>query len=193
MESGVEAAGDAEIRSALKVYLSDAGVASGGLLIDELGLCQGCARVDLVLLDESLRGFEIKSERDVLTRLAGQIKIYNRVLDQVTIVAPGRHLPKIYNLVPDWWGILEVSQAPSGIQLATVRPAIMNPELDAYSISQLLWRAEVLEVLAGLGLDKGVLSKPRAVIWRRLVETHSLDEIRRIVRVRLRARGNWRN
>ena len=57
------------------------------IIIEELGLCQGEARIDLALVNGFIHGYEIKSERDTLERLPSQIEIYCRTLDTVTIVA----------------------------------------------------------------------------------------------------------
>src|SRR5579859_6616820 len=74
------------------------------LIVEELGLCQGIARVDLAVVNGSLHGYEIKSERDTLARLPGQTDIYNRALDFVTLVIAPIHSEKIGNIVPSWWG-----------------------------------------------------------------------------------------
>jgi len=39
------------------------------LIVEELGLCQGIARVDLAVVNGSVHRYEIKSESDTLTRL----------------------------------------------------------------------------------------------------------------------------
>ena len=49
-------------------------------IVEELGLCQGVARVDLAVVNGTIHGYEIKSERDTLTRLSGQAEIYNHII-----------------------------------------------------------------------------------------------------------------
>src|SRR5882724_5773501 len=80
--------------------------ASETLFIDELGLCQGNARIDLAVVNGSLSGYEIKSERDTLQRLPHQVEVYSRALDYVTIVASNSHIAKTIDLIPEWWGVL---------------------------------------------------------------------------------------
>jgi hypothetical protein len=58
------------------------------VLIDELGLCQGSARVDLAVVNGQFHGYEIKSERDSLRRLGAQADLYSRVFDRVTLILP---------------------------------------------------------------------------------------------------------
>ena len=73
---------DAEVRPALRTYLEQQELAHPDtLLIEELGLCQGQARIDLATVSGVLHGYEIKSNRDRLTRLASQAATYSRVLD----------------------------------------------------------------------------------------------------------------
>src|SRR6266511_802692 len=69
---------DAAIRPALRERLlrrhaTDADT----VLIEELGLCRGKVRVDLALVNGSLHGFEIKSDRDSLRRLSAQVGLYS--------------------------------------------------------------------------------------------------------------------
>ena len=78
---------DAEVRPALRTYLEQQESARPDtILIEELGLCQGRARIDLATVSGVLHGYEIKSPRDRLSRLASQAATYCRVLDRVTLV-----------------------------------------------------------------------------------------------------------
>src|SRR5690606_10827842 len=68
------------IRSALVERLR-AECAPGHVLIEELGIENGAARVDLAVAGGLLEGFEIKSDLDTLDRLARQMHAYHRVFD----------------------------------------------------------------------------------------------------------------
>jgi hypothetical protein len=74
------------------------------LLVDALGLCRGTVRVDLAIVNGILKGYEIKSERDNLTRLENQASVYSQVFDTVTLVAAERHLMAAKAIVRSWWG-----------------------------------------------------------------------------------------
>jgi len=185
---------DLDIRSALRRHLGRVHRHElGTLIIDELGLCSGTARVDMAVVNGSVNGYEIKSELDTLERLPSQQEIYNKTLDSVTIVASGPHLAKIEEMVPAWWGIRQAVAVDDGIQLDMIRPPGTNPAVDPLSIAQFLWRDEVLAALQALGLDEGMRSKPRRLLWRKLVESIGLDELRDLVRNYLKARENWRS
>ena len=57
---------DVDIRRALRTRVRDSDDMKEALVVDELGLCQGRARIDLAVVNSSLHGYEIKSERDTL-------------------------------------------------------------------------------------------------------------------------------
>src|SRR5262245_23419683 len=75
------------------------------LIVQELGLRHGAARIDIAVVNGHLDGFELKSDCDRLDRLPSQREIYNSVFDHITLVAGTRHLETASNIVPDWWGI----------------------------------------------------------------------------------------
>ncbi len=162
------------------------------LIISELGLCQGSARIDLAIINGSIHGYEIKSEKDTLIRLSGQQDIYNKVLDFVTVVASSCHLSKIEKLVPNWWGVIEAKCKNNKLTIVKVRPCKENATVEPTALVQLLWRDEALSILIQRNLHGGVVSKPRSIIWGRLVEYLSLGELRYEVRKKIKARQYWR-
>lgn len=185
---------DRDIRSVLRNRLNaEHSNDPDTLVMDELGLCQGIARIDIAVVNGSINGFEIKSERDTLDRLSGQQQIYSRALNQVTIVAGGSHIHKVLSSVPEWWGVERAEAAPNGIILMTLREPENNPSIDAYAVAQLLWRNEALSILTERGLEKGMLSKPRRALWTKLAADLQIDELCTVVRQQLKARVNWRS
>lgn len=184
---------DYEIRAALRNELR--GLHEGdadALIIEELGLCTGTARVDMAVINSSITGYEIKSDQDTLSRLPGQIEVYSRALDYVTVVACPAHVEKIVRLVPAWFGITEAQADGAAVALQRVRAGRKNPSVDPYALVQLLWRDEALSLLREFGLERGVKSKPRAAIWRRLADARPVEELGRRVRHQLRSRAGWR-
>lgn len=163
------------------------------LIVEELGLCQGDARVDLAIVNRLIHGYEIKSERDTLNRLSGQQDIYNKVLDCVTVVAGSRHLSKIKKIVPAWWGISEAKYKNKKLIIVEERPCKKNATVDPSALVQLLWRDEALSILRQRDLHRGTVSKPRNIIWERLVECLLLNELRDEVRKKIKTRQNWRS
>ena len=136
---------ESEIRIRLIETLICQAVGSA-IILEELGLCQGEARVDVAIVSEELEGYEIKSERDSLDRLESQIRTYNRVLDRITLVTCERHLAKAEQKIPRWWGLDVVHRTPTGLAIQTLRPAEQNAYLDPHAFVQLLWRDDALSV-----------------------------------------------
>jgi len=66
-------------------------------------------RADLVVANGTLSAFEIKSARDSLDRLDGQLDVYAQHFEQVTVVAATRHVSAVLACVPRRVGIWEVT------------------------------------------------------------------------------------
>lgn len=163
------------------------------LILDELGVCQGEARVDIAVVNGALHGYEIKSDKDTLERLPGQIEAYNRVFDTVTIVAGSEHLDKVFSMVPVWWGIsLATYVDSSDLLLQSLRIPQNNDSVDAFSLTQFLWREELLHLVHFYKLDKKVSKLPRFKIWALLAEKVPVSELKVYVRACLKKRQNWR-
>jgi len=160
------------------------------LIVEELAVCDGSARVDIAVLNGSLSGFEIKSERDSLSRLKSQTKSYERCFDTLTLVAPARHLNHARSTLPEWWGLTEVTEERARKwTLKTWRHPTANNGVDAASIIGLLWRSEIFAVLERYRLDRGIRSKPMVNARERLLEHLDVQSIREEVRLALKSRG----
>jgi hypothetical protein len=157
-----------------------------------MGLCQGLARVDLAMISSTIHGFEIKSASDTLERLEAQVAIYCRVLQRVTLVADEMHVPAVRAVVPRWWGMWQVSYERGRLAPRELRRPRDNPSIDPTALVQLLWRDEVIALLDQKKVLAGYRSKPRDVLWSRLIESVTLKELCRLVARQLRSRSSWR-
>lgn len=184
---------DSEIRAALRARLRSlhAGDAET-TIIDELSLCQGDSRVDLAVVNRSLSGYEIKSDRDTLARLPSQSHTYALCFDEVTVVVGSRHITACARSLPHWWGVWEAVRAGDGVRFRTVRRPKRNPRVSAHGLVQLLWKDELIESLRGMGLNASP-KKQRRELWAALVSACTVDQVSKIVRDRVRARGDWRS
>jgi hypothetical protein len=192
--SGAVAMRDRDVRRVLVEELRLIyGREPGTLIVGEFGLCQGNVRVDLAVVNGSLNGFEIKSDLDTLDRLPTQQEVYSKVLDTVTIVAGRKHVEKILVVVPPWWAIREAAMDAGRVTLSTVRPAQQNPQVDPFSLAQLLWRDEALRVIAEHRLAGAVRGKPRRFLWAILAANLTARELGEHVRQQIKARKNWRS
>jgi hypothetical protein len=164
-------------------------------IIEELGIAHGAARVDIAVVGGVIHGYELKSDLDTLCRLPEQMRIFNAVLDQITLVVGKNHLYKAINMVPDWWGIMiaKIADSSGVISFYNIREADENPEQDSAAIASLLWREEALNILEEMGSAKGVRSKARRLIYERLAMVLDHKTLRAKVRERLLTRVNWRS
>lgn len=187
---------DRDIRAVLKTELLRRYAKNGNtLVLDELGIRNGSARIDLVVVNHQLHGYEIKSDSDSLRRLPEQIRIFSGVMDRITLVVGYRHAYDALRMVPEWWGVrLAREDDRSGkVVLTSARFPRNNPEVELNAVAALLWRGEALSILEGMGAAKGVRSKPRTDIYRRLVEVSQPEYLCARVRQQLRSREGWRS
>jgi len=185
---------DRDIRLGLKEILLDKfKYEPDTKIINELGICQGKAIIDVAVVNGALHGYEIKSERDTLGRLTGQLQVYGKVFDTLTIVTGPRYIDRVQELIPDWWGVLQVEEQSGKVIFKTVREAHFNPCIEPFALVQLLWRDEALSLLKELGLAEGYSKKPRKEIWERLANSLPLQDLRFYVRQQLKSRRKWRS
>jgi hypothetical protein len=186
---------DPEIRGAVKntlllPFFSDPNT----LIVEELGLRHGAARVDIAVINGELHGYELKSDQDTLKRLPAQAATYNSVLDRITLILTPHHVDQATEMIPDWWGIiLAEGQLEDEINLRTIRSGAKNPSVSAIAIARLLWRDEALQLLAELGAIDGMRSKPRTRIYSRIIELIALPQLQDSVRNQLKSRKDWRS
>jgi len=162
-------------------------------IISELDVCYGNARIDVAVINSIITGYEIKSDSDTLQRLPKQIELYSKVFDKINIVSGTVYINKILNLVPDWWGVIEIISDNIGITgYNEIRQPALNKSIDAYSLSQLLWKSESLELLGQYSLSKGLSNKTIKTIWIAISNNIPLENIQEFVRFKLKNRLNCR-
>lgn len=187
---------DLIIRSALKKDLERRHARDDELrIIEELGVRHGTARIDIVVINGIMHGYEIKSDRDTLERLPEQMNEFNDVFDRLTLVVGKRHLYDAINLIPDWWGIMIAKvDRNNKVIFHTIRKAEDNKKQVGISIARLLWREEALQILEEKNKATGVRSKPRESIYERLANTLNVDTLKEKVRYTLLvSREDWRS
>jgi len=164
-------------------------------IIDELGVQHGSVRIDIAVINGIMHGYEIKSDRDTLARLPAQIEAYNAIFDQVTIVVGTKHFIDASKMIPDWWGIETAHiDEDESVFFNQIRKPAENPGQNNIAIARLLWRQEALDKLENLGKAEGVRSKPREVVYERLVSSIELKPLKQYVRSVLHSsRQDWRS
>ena len=182
--------GDADLRPALRsTLIAKHADQPETVILEELGVCRGRVRVDVAVVNGSLHGYEIKSERDSLRRLSVQVDFYGKVLDRATLVVGEGHLAAALDLLPAWWGVLSIHQTAHEPRFKTVRRGRQNPRKDPRSLVEFLWLDDALALLETRDVARGVRGKPRRFVWDRICEHFSVDEIAAAVRAQLMARA----
>lgn len=152
------------------------------VIIGELGIDHGKNRIDLAVINDAMHGYEIKSDRDTLTRLTRQSQAYTRVFDYLTLIASDRHLSSAAALLPRGWGLTQVSHDGRQFHFNPVREARLNQTPDVRTLLSLLWREETWAILESRSLGKGLKSATRSRMWTVLEQHLSLPEVQQVVR-----------
>lgn len=185
---------DLIIRSALKEVLEKRHAKDEkARIIEELGIQHGTARVDIAVVNGTLHGYEIKSDRDTLQRLPEQMDAFNSVFDKMTLVVGKTHLYEAINMVPDWWGITVAKiNSDSPVTFNLIREGELNKKQDSVSVARLLWREEALGILEETDEAKGFYSKTRDLIYEKLSAVLDQKILGEKVREALFLRKDWR-
>jgi hypothetical protein len=184
---------DIDIRSALhnKIlchYLRD----GESLIVDELKVCNGRSVADVAVINGTLSGYEIKSERDNLARLPDQVDSYGKVFDFMTIVTNHKHLPHISTEIPDWWGIWLIQEKDGEIVKTEIRTALINSNSDSFSLAQFLWKDELTDLIARKGLDVKMKNKRKWLLWEYVSRELNIQELKDEVRYYMKKRDGWK-
>lgn len=109
----------------------------------------GTCKADLVILNGTATVYEIKSERDSLTRLANQIENYRKVFASINVIASETHVDAVSAMIPAYVGIICLSPQ---YRIRTVRNAVNQPErVCPITLFESLRSAEANMVLKKLG------------------------------------------
>jgi hypothetical protein len=159
---------------------------SHDLILQEFG-CKP-ARIDVAVVNGSLHGFEIKSDSDSLTRLAGQVEQYCRVFDFVTLICGQKLFSAARKIVPGWWG-LRLARIENGmVTLTEIRRPKQNASQDEAALARMLWKDEALRCLRRNGYKSVTSQNSAGEIWgeaaRRLKVKTLADEVRSAIKAR---------
>lgn len=175
----------AELHSYLEFLYKDI---KDTIIVDEMRLCKGLSRIDVAVINGSIHGYEIKSEYDNLKRLYHQINYYNKSLEEITIVIDPKHQKEVIEIAPRWWGLLIAEHN----KLIIEREARKNPLLDNLNLLELLWKNELLAIMAKNNIIYYISyprKKLREIIFNELDSKTLIQEVREA----LKSRKNWRN
>ena len=157
---------DSDIREALFEYLDE--IYPINRIIEELTIDR--ARADVVMVrPDSIYGIEIKSDNDTYTRLANQVKVYNRFFDYNIVAVGSTHAAHISEHVPEWWGIITIEEISGTLDFYYLRKPQPNPKVKANKKLSLLWRPELARIQERNKLPK-YKDKSKDFVRKKLIE-----------------------
>lgn len=162
------------------------------LIVNEMAVCRGAARVDVAVVNGVLHGFEIKSSEDTLIRLENQLKVYRKCFDYISVVAAGKHLTKLSALCPKSVGISEALMNNGEVKIVQHRKPTINKEVDAISVLELIWKEEAIWLANKVGLKIKLASKTKKYIYEAIARSADLLTIQKHVRTILKQRKDWK-
>lgn len=86
----------------------------------------GSCKADVVILNGTSTAYEIKSDRDSLTRLDNQINNYRNVFAKIYVIAGKSHIQEVMDRTTSDVGVLDLTNRN---QIRTVREATERPDL----------------------------------------------------------------
>jgi hypothetical protein len=110
----------------------------------------GECKADVAILNGTATVYEIKSERDSLSRLERQVAAYATVFAKVYVIAAESHVQAVAKAVPEFVGIMRLNRR---YHISTLREAIDQPERTSPSaIFDSIRTAEAQMILSSLGV-----------------------------------------
>ena len=158
------------------------------LILEELGILRGRARIDVAVLNGSLHGYEIASDFDTLRRVHYQLPRFADVCDELTFVVGREHYEAIVTSVPMWCGIIVAVQRQS-VEFILDRHPTAKP-VDAIATAKLLWRDEAESLLRTYGHTK--IPRNRTDLAEAVARAIDLRTLRADVLGILKQRAAWR-
>ncbi len=111
----------------------------------------GSCKADVVILNGTSTVYEIKSERDSLSRLENQVSAYRLVFDEIYVIAGHNHVCALERSLPSDVGILVLTKRQN---IHTVREARgSTSDIVPDQIFESLQRREYLSILDRFGVD----------------------------------------
>ena len=134
----------------------------------------GKSRADVLMVKEDgIYGFEIKSDADTYARLKRQVRDYDRYYDYNYVVIGTTHVKHIEEHVPVYWGILVADKEGDGIDFYEYRAPVKNPKVKWKWKITILWRIELVHIQERNRLPK-YKQKSKKFVQEKIVE--KLDE-----------------
>ena len=136
----------------------------------------GRSRADVVMVTpEAIYGLEIKSDADSYSRLASQVKDYDKYYDYNFAVVGTSHAMHIGEHVPEYWGIITVEEIDGKADFYVFRRPKINPRMNLKYKLKILWRPELAIIQAQNDMPKYKQASKDTVI-NKIVERTKLSK-----------------
>lgn len=143
MEEGYSMLRDKDIREPLFDFLDE--IYGKNRILEEKTM--GRSRADVVMVTpEALYGIEIKSDADTYTRLARQVRDYDKYYDYNYVVVGTSHALHIREHVPKYWGVITVELVDDVLDFYVLRKPEANPKVTWKKKLEILWRTELAKL-----------------------------------------------
>ncbi|MDP1736021.1 MAG: sce7726 family protein [Caulobacter sp.] len=111
----------------------------------------GACRADLAILNGTATVYEIKSERDSLSRLGSQVEAYQKVFAKVFVIAGENHVDAVLRSTAPDIGVMLLSKRH---RISTVREATDRPDrICPVTVFESIRSSEAIRILRDLGID----------------------------------------
>ena len=118
-------------------------------ILNEFRVCGN--KADIVILNGTSAVYEIKSERDSLSRLSQQIESYRKVFANVNVITGENHISDVLAIVPNDVGVLLLTDR---FQISTVRKATDSTDrIDPLEVFESIRLQEAKKILYKYGVD----------------------------------------
>lgn len=125
----------------------------------------GTSVCDVMAVTDKLTGYEIKSDMDNYSRIADQVKAYDRFFDENYLVVGRSHCQSACLHVPNHWGILCIEND----RITLFRKARSNGQVSRRNQLTVLWKLELKNLLIQNNMplyaqrDRGYISEQLAI------------------------------
>jgi hypothetical protein len=133
----------------------------------------GDCKADLAILNGTSTVYEVKSERDTLTRLGRQTRAYLSVFARVYVITAQSHINAVLNSTPEDVGVLYLNHR---FQISVVREAVHAPErtsADAIFDSIRTEEARLILLSAGIAVPEVPNTERSAMLREHFVKLES--------------------
>ncbi|MCG3737935.1 hypothetical protein EXA16_16530 [Vibrio cincinnatiensis] len=181
---------DPDIRQLLISRLGKRKSFANEKLLEEVALQNGVIRADVVYCSNKLECFEIKSHNDSLKRLVSQGWQYEQSFDLVTLVCATKHLSPALYMIPEWWGLIEVTKSGS---LKSIRRAKSNPNISISGMVDALTNDESKQFLTSIGHGTGISRLSHSQLRTKIQEVATIASLRQwILNTLPKRKATWK-